>query len=271
MFNWIIKIWYFCKEVIEQFFVDGCTNRAAALTYTTLLALVPLMTTSFLLISMLPIAQDWGDKIQQIIFSNFVAGSAKTIQAYLQSFTQQASHLSKPSFIFLFVTAILLLVNIEKALNNIWKLKKTRKSFVAFFLYLAFITLTPLLLALGMGISTYIWTLPFISHTAYYLGIAKPILRLLPFLLTFTAFSLLYWIVPNCKVSIKSALGGGFVAMLLFELAKYAFGLYIRYFHTYKLLYGALSAIPIFLVWVYVSWSITLMGAIVAYRLQYCD
>lgn len=242
--------------------------RAAALTYTTLLALVPLMTVSFLLVSALPIAKGWGNEIQKLILDNFVADSAATIQTHLQIFVSQAAHLSVTSFLFLFFTAVLLLVNIEKALNSIWRVQKTRKSIIAFFFYLAIITLTPVLIAIAMGISAYIWSFPVIANTANDLGLTPRILKFLPYALTFLAFSLLYWVVPNCKVGVKNALGGGLVATILFEGAKYGFGIYIIYFPTYKLLYGALAAIPLFLVWIYVSWSLILLGAVVSYQLK---
>ena len=251
----------FCLLVYRRFVEDGCAHRAAALAYTSLLSLVPLLTVSFAVLAAFPVYQNVGDKIQDFIFQNFVVSSANVVQQHIQAFMTKATQLSATGSFFLLVTAILLIFNIEQAFNSIWRVKHRRKGVSAFLSYWAVLTLMPILIGVGFAVTSYLASVPFITGAAESLGLKKPLLAMLPYLLTLFAFTLLYITVPNCKVRIRYAFVGGLLATLLFELAKAGFAAYITHFPTYKLLYGALAALPIFLVWVYVSWLIILFGA----------
>jgi membrane protein len=263
--SWHHRLGDFLKEVIDQFFLDNCALRAAALSYTSLLSIVPLMTVSFTVMSAFPIFKPFGMQIQNFIFENFVAASAQVVQESIQKFTGQALNLSATGLIFLLVTALLMIFNMEQAFNVIWRVKRSRPRTSAFMLYWGLLTFIPILLGVGFAISSYVFSLPVIEGTTQTLGLKGPFLAMSPYLLTFIAFTVLYITLPNCKVMVKSAMAGGFVATILFELAKYGFGLYVLHFPTYELLYGTLAAIPIFLLWIYLSWLIILFGAIVAY------
>lgn len=266
--GWVLRPGCVIINIAKQFVKHGCMRRSAALTYATLLALVPLMTASFVLVKALPIASKWGTQIQQFIFSNFVTTSAQSVNTYLSSFAEQASRLSKPSIAFLFVTAMLLLYNIEQSLNDVWEVKKRRTGIISFAFYVLILTIAPVLLALGMGITTYLWSFPLISETAKDWGISKAVLQIVPYFLTFLAFSWVYWLVPNCKVNLRFAFISGFFSMVVFESAKYGFALYVKNFSSYELLYGAWAAIPLFLIWIYFSWAIILAGAVICHQLQ---
>lgn len=255
----------FIKDVLSQFLTDNCALRAAALAYTSLLSVVPLMAVSFTVMTAFPIFRQLGAQIQTFIFENFVAASAQVVQANIQKFAGQALNLSATGLVFLLVTAILMIFNMEQAFNVIWKCKKSRMGLTAFMLYWGLLTFLPILIGVGFAISSYIFSIPLIEGTTQLLGIKGPFLRIAPYLLTFTAFTVLYITLPNCKVQIRHAMIGGIVATIMFELAKYGFGLYVLNFPTYELLYGTLAAIPIFLLWVYLSWLIILFGAVVAY------
>jgi membrane protein len=255
---------HFFWEAITQFSLDNCAMRSAALAFTSLLAIVPLMTVSFTVMTAFPIFRQFGAQIQNFIFENFVAASAKVVQQHLQQFAGQAANLSATGMIFLVVTAVLMIFNMEQAFNTIWRVKRSRKGIPAFMMYWGLLTFLPILLGIGFAISSYLFSLPFIEGTTEILGLRKPILMVFPYWLTFVAFTVLYITLPNCKVLIRHAMVGGAVATVLFELAKYGFGLYVLNFPTYELLYGTLSAIPIFLLWIYLSWLIVLFGAIVA-------
>jgi len=142
----------------------------------------------------------------------------------------------------------------------------------AFLLYWAVLTLSPLLVGLSLVVSSYLTSIPLIYGTAQSIGLSEGLLlNYTPFFLVSIAFSILYIVVPNCNVAIRHGILGGVVAGILFEIAKWGFTLYITLFPTYQLLYGALAAIPIFLLWVYLSWMIILFGAEVAQagRAQY--
>lgn len=255
----------FIKRVIYQFIKDNCALRAGSLAYTSLLSIVPLMTVSFTVMTAFPLFKQLGAQIQNFIFKNFVATSAEIIQANLQKFASQAMNLSATGTAFLVITAVLMVYNMEQAFNAIWHARRSRRGIPAFMMYWGLITFLPILIGIGFAITSYVFSLPMIEGTTEVLGIRKPILTYFPYLLTFTAFTVLYITLPNCKVYVRHAAIGGLIATLLFELAKYGFGLYVLNFPTYEFLYGTLAAIPIFLVWIYLSWLIILFGAVVAH------
>jgi membrane protein len=250
----------FVSQVMTQFHEDHCFIRAAALAYTSLLSIVPLMAVSFTVMTAFPLFKELGKDIQNFIFQNFVAASAEQIQGYLQEFAGQAANLSATGIIFLVVTAVLMLFNMEQAFNVIWRVKRSRKGMAAFMMYWGLLTFIPILIGVGFAISSYVFSLAVIEQTTATLGLKKPFLTFFPYLLTFVAFTVLYITLPNCKIFIRYAWVGGLVATILFELAKYGFGLYVLYFPTYEL-----AAIPIFLVWLYFSWVIVLFGAVVTH------
>ena len=262
------QIYRFFRLVISRFRADGCTTRASALAFATLLSIVPLLTVSFSLLTAFPVFQVFALKIQNFVFDNFVPTSAAVLQQYLQDIVRQTSKLSAISMCFLIATAVLMVFNMEQAFNTIWHAKKQRGFLSAFLMYWAVLTLAPILIGIGLVISTYIISLPLISVAANLLGLKKLLFYTTPYLSTLVAFTLLYLAVPNRKVLFRYALAGGAVATLLFELAKEGFVFYITRFSIYKLVYGALATIPIFLVWIYLSWLIILFGAVVSATLE---
>jgi len=259
------KIYQFLHIVVEHFLDDLCLTYAASLTFTSLLSLVPLLTVSFTVVNLIPAFKGLQQQIQHFVFSNFVAGAAQAIDQYIQQFLVQATHLSITTTIFLFVTVILMIFNIEKALNAIWHVKRRRNSWHAALIYLAVLIFLPLLIGLGIVMTSYLRSIPFIAEHSQYFIFTRPFLNYAPFLLTFIAFTILFTAMPNCKVMLRYSATGSFVTTILFELAKQGFAFYIVHFPTYKLIYGALAAIPLFLVWVYYSWVITLFGAVVCH------
>ncbi len=250
--------------ILYQRFVDeGCTYRAAALTYTTLLSLVPLMTVSFAIFSAFPVFSHISNQIQNFIFSHFVAASGEIVQQYIERFVLQTKNLSAIGSAFLVATAILMMFNMEQAFNAIWKVSSRRKGISTFLLYWAVLTLSPVLIGLSIIISSYLTRVAIISSTANTLGF----ITALPFLLNLLFFTLIYVLVPNCYVPLKNGFIGAFVATILFTVAKWGFTYYVIHFPTYILLYGALATIPLFLVWLYVMWMIILFGVIISHIL----
>lgn len=255
------KVKQFISLVINNFFNDDCPYRASALAFTTLLALIPLMTVGFIILSAFPVFQTFSRPIQTFIFENFVPTTGKLIHDYLIQFMTQVPRLSILGITFLFITAILLMVTIEHAMNKIWRVDNSRKGVAAFLLYWAILSLGPVFLGLSLAASSYFLSIIFFNSAI----VPTALTKIVPGFFSFTGFTLLFFVVPNCKVHLKDALLGGLVATLLFESAKQAFGLYLSYYNTYELLYGAFAAIPIFFIWVYWLWIITLLGAEVSY------
>lgn len=244
----------------HHFANNNCLQQATALSYTTLLSLVPLMAVTLSIFTAFPVFESVSNQIQQFVFENFVPTSGEVVQEYIQKFSDNASKLTGPGILFLMVTSLLMMATIDKALNTIWRVERPRQPLARFMVYWSVLTLGPILIGVSLAISSYIFSLPLISETTSY-GKQFGLLRTLPFLMETIAFMLLYLVVPNCKVPFRSAFAGGAMAAVLFELAKKGFSFYIANFPTYETIYGAMSTVPVFLVWIFLSWTITLIGA----------
>lgn len=247
------------KTVGQKFYMEGYFGQAASLAYTTLFSLVPLLAVSFAIFAAFPVFNDISAKIQQLIFDNFVATSAQTIHDYIFSFISQTAHLSVIGMVFLLVTAVLLVFSMESTFNAIWKVQERRHGGAAFLLYWGIITLIPIFVAMIAMILSSVMEFPLLE-----VPVVKIIMLIvLPYVATFVAFFLLYFALPNCKVPLGSAALGGLVATILFGFAKYGFAIYVTTFANYKLIYGALAIVPIFLMWLYIVWLIILFGAVI--------
>jgi membrane protein len=240
--------------------------RASSLTLSSLLNLVPLMVVIFSAFSIFPFFEKLSLRLQDFIFSNFVPSSGQIIQGYIRVFEQQAHQLPVAAFAFLFVTVAILMYNIEMHLNIIFRVPKARRLSDSILLYWGMLTLAPIFLGLSLVFSSYVASLEFFSADVLE-GAAKLIIFLPP-LSAFIAFLFLYMTVPNSSIKLKDGAIGAFVAMILFESAKLIFTFYLKYFPTYALIYGALAIVPIFIIWIYFSWVIFLVGALITARLR---
>lgn len=250
----------FTRFVVSRFLADECRQNAASLTYTTLFAVVPMLTVLFSVLSAIPSLKQISHQIQSFIFRHFLPDTGIKVQNYLSEFATQASNLTIVGVFMLFVTAVMMLVTIEKAFNQIWKVKQPKQSVVGFLRYWAVLSLGPFLLGAGFAISSYITSLRVFSDAEELVGMVFSGLQILPFVFTGLAFSLLYIAVPNCRVPVKAGFGAGFFAATLFEIAKNIFAFFVSDFSSYELIYGAFAAFPLFLLWVYLSWMIILLG-----------
>ncbi|NQY42413.1 MAG: YihY family inner membrane protein [Legionellales bacterium] len=251
---------------IRQFFIDDCLYKASALTFTTLLSIVPLMSVSFTVLSAFPQSKIFAAEIQSFIFDSFVAGKGKLVESYLQEFAMHVSELSSIGLLFLISSAVMMLFTIERSMNQIWRVKERRHGVSAFLMYWAILTLVPFLLGVSLAISSYFMSLPFYAGAAKSIGIdSLEYIKWLPTIFSFIIFLVLYIAVPNIKIRIRSGLLGAFFATFLFSVSKWGFSLYLQQYKTYELLYGAFSIIPIFLVWLYIVWIVVLFGAEIAH------
>ncbi len=261
----------FLSFLFHTYYEDRCLRSAAALCYTTLLSLVPLTAVIFSIFAAFPMFETIASDIQGFVFENFVPASGEVVQQYLEEFTAKASKLTAIGTVFLILSALLMMNTIEGAMNDIWHIKATRKAVPKFMMYWAVLTLGPLLMGASLAITSYLTSLPLFNETAFISDIKTRLLGLLPFFATTLACTLLYAVVPNTRVPLRPALVGAVVAALLFELAKKGFAFYVTAFPTYEMVYGALAAIPVFLVWVYLSWMVILLGAEISYCLTHMN
>lgn len=265
---WAIRLCDFSRLVLRRFIARRGPQAASALAYTTLLSVVPLVGVMFSLFGELPIFNDINEIVEEFVFANFVPEFGRVVQSYLIEFSLNASQMTHTGIVALVVVALLMMREIESAMNHAWDVSKRRNPVVRFLVYLAVLTLGPLLLGIGLYSTSYLLALPVVKSVDTSLMLRARLLTVMPFLTTTLLFTLLYNMVPNCPVNRHHALTGGVFAAVCFEIAKYSFGLYVKAVPTYEIIYGALAVIPMFLVWIYVSWVIVLLGAQVACSLS---
>jgi membrane protein len=237
---------------------------ASALAFTTVLALVPLLTVVFAILSMFPFFFEWRDEIETFLYSNLVPATGDAVKTYLQEFAGQAGTLTGLGLAALLVTALLLLSTIEDAFNDIWNIQKGRTLSQRLLLYWAMLTLGPVLMVTSLALTTYLGSTVLSRWIPATPGLDTVVLQVLPMFLQGLGFFLMYLIVPSGTVRPKSALGGAMVAIALFEMTKFGFVIFIENFDTYQIIYGAMWSIPVFLLWIYLSWLVTLFGACIA-------
>jgi len=259
--NGIMRVARFLQLLISRFIADKGLPNAAALTYTTLLSLVPLMTVGLAVFSAFPVSEKVSGEIQNFVFQNFVPASGEVVERYLIEFSSKAAKLSGVGFAFLVVVAVMMMVNIDQAINAIWRVRRKRGPISMFVMYWSILTLGPLMIGLSVAATSYLVSIPIFTDAADTLGLRHRLLAVTPLLTAVVAFTLLYSVVPNRKIPFFHALSGGVLAALLFEFAKRGFAFYVTRFPTYEAIYGAMAVVPIFLVWIYLSWVVTLLGA----------
>jgi|SRR3990167_175811 len=262
------KLFRFLKILTSRFFADLCPMRAASLTFTTLLSIVPLVIFAFYILSFFPMLQTAGKETEQFILNNFVASSADIISKQLHHFVMQAHVLSWTTIASLIFFALLLIYTVVDAINGVWHVTFHRDSFFSLFIYLIILTIAPIVFAILLLFSSYLTTLPLLSHFLEINIVRKPVVSVSPFLIEWLVFTLFHWLIPSCRVIFRYAFIAGLITAVLFEMAKWGFVLYFHYFSTYQLVYGALAAIPIFFIWIYVSWLIIILGALICQLLQ---
>ncbi|MBS0350512.1 MAG: YihY family inner membrane protein [Proteobacteria bacterium] len=243
--------------IYKSFFANDCANRAASLAYTTLLSLVPIIMLSFWILSLFPVFTGTGEVVQQFVIKNFVTHSAQVISEQLNHFLAQIKVLSWSSLLALGIVSVLMLFDMVAAFNSIWHVE-TRHLILSISFYSLAILVVPIFVGVFILFSSYLATL--FSGVGF---VEKPLIYLLPYACAFFIFSLCNWILPSCKVPLRYAILSGLITTILFEVTKYLFSLYISYFPTYKVIYGALAVIPIFLLWIYLCWVIILLGAVI--------
>lgn len=247
---------YFVRRCLD----DRINIMAGHLTYVSLLSLVPLVAVIFAIFSAFPMFEAFRENIETLVLNNLVPTSGDALQEYLERFVGNANQMTAIGAVFLFVVAIMLISAIDKAMNTIWRVHNKRRTIISLAVYWMVLTMGPLLVGTGIGLSSYLLSMAAFADE-YVGGARTTLLTLFPFFTSIMAFLLLYAMVPNKVVKFRHAIWGAAVSALLFEMAKHGFRLYLQFFPSYELIYGALATIPILIVWVYLSWNIILLGA----------
>ncbi len=259
------RVVHFSRFLWQRFLDDKCFETAGALSYTTLVSLVPLTVAVFAMFSAFPVFEGARTTLVDFVFDNFVPAAGETVQNAIQGFASNASKLTGISILVMLFSALSMMISIEDRLNQIWRVHRARAWGSRLLLYWAALTLGPILIVGGIAVTSYVTALPLLQGAATQItGIGHSLLSVLPFLVTFLTLWLLYAVVPNCKVSRRDALIGATLGAILFEIVRWGFTMFVRHAQTYQQIYGALAAIPIFLLWIYLSWVIVILSASIA-------
>lgn len=241
---------------------------AASLTFTTLLSLVPLIAIAMAGIAAFPAFEGLAVEFKIFLLTTMVPETAgKVITVYMTQFAAAAGRLTALGTAFLAVTAMMLMLTIEDAFNNIWRVTQRRPMLQRLLMFWAVLTIGPLLVGASLSLTSWL-----VSSS---LGLVKEVpalgtlmLKIVPGIFSALAFTLLFIAVPYRQVPWRHALIGGAVAAIGFELMKRGFAMYVSTFPTHRLIYGAFASIPIFLLWVYLSWLVVLLGALLTSALS---
>ena len=254
----------FGLHLLQHFREDRSFESAAALSYTSLLALVPLLTVMLGVIAAFPVFDRLTDEVETYVFTHFMPAAGEVVREHLHDFVQRTAGLTGAGTIFLIATAILLMSTIERSLNRIWRVKALRRPTNRLVIYWAVLTLGPLLMGASLIVTSYMAAASVLAPEIVRGALQAILLTIMPFLVALVAFTLLFVLVPNRRVMLRHAVAGAFISAVLFEFAKGGFVWYVTNFPTYERLYGALATIPLFLVWIFLSWVVVLLGASVA-------
>jgi membrane protein len=240
---------------------------AGSLTFTTLLSIAPLLAMSFALFTRFPIFRQFEKAIEEHLLKSMLpADISRTVLKYLSQFAENANGLTLLGSLFVLATAMAMLLTVENALNRIWGVKTGRPLFKRVGLYLLMLTIGPPVLGASLWATSYV-----LSASMGLIGTVPPwvkfVLTLGPVLLSAVALAAMYYFVPNTRVRRRDAIAGGILASIAFELGKRGFAAYVLKVPTYKAVYGAFAAFPVFLLWVYFSWLVTLTAALITANL----
>lgn len=263
----LVALQHRLNYLIARYHSDRCRDTAAALTYMSLFALVPLLTVLYTMASAVPAFQGIEASIQDLLFEHLVPETSAGLEHYLEDFSRQAKNLTGFGIAFLVATAVLMLRNIEQAFNLIWRTASNRGAVSSFLLYWAVLSLAPITIGLGLGVSTYLASFAGQLERFDVIGLGSFLILLAPYVLQILGFTLLYAAVPNCRVPVKHALVGGVLAGVSFNIARALFTKLVAG-SSITFIYGAFAAVPLFLLWVFISWNIVLIAAIFVHGLS---
>lgn len=253
----------FFRFVLRRALDDDLFQAAAALSYTTVFALVPLSVVVFGVLSAFPVFAEWSDRLSDYIFSNFVPSAARSVEDYLKQFSANAGQLTAAGIIALLVSLLITLNRVEATFNRVWRVKSARPQFSRFLVYWTVLTLGALIAAASLAVSARFFALS-VFDTEAGRWLETTMLWLAPLLIETVALAAIYRVVPHRTVQWRHALAGALVAALLVELVKWGIGLYLGTFGSYSKIYGTLAFVPVFLLWVFLTWVAVLLGASLA-------
>jgi len=256
--------------VIAAFGGERLKLRAAALTYVTLLSLVPALAVAFSLFTVFGGLQEVGRQLEELLIQSLVPSQKEVVIDYLERFIEgaNAGSLGAIGTVFLFLAVILLVADVERAFNDIWGVSRGRSWLQRFQVYWPLITVGPVLVGLSFSMTAAIATSDVVRSVEDAVIGFRVLGRIGALVLTCLFFGFVYHIVPNTAVRWRASLVGGLVGGGLWLVAQELYATFATNAIMYSAIYGSLSAIPLFIVWVFVSWNVALLGAVVTFAVQ---
>ena len=264
IFQYVINICCFVKYVAVRTKQDRLLRIAASLSYTTLIALVPLLAIAVAIFTAFPVFSNAREELQGFVFDNLLLPeTGKVVQQYLLQFVGATGKLTTVGVAGLVLTAIIMLTTIESAFNVIFRVTRPRPVITRVLVYWTSLTLGPLLLGASFSLSGYLFALRKLVDKKAFAVADSFLTEMTPAFLLAVAFMLLYMTIPYRSVKLKNAAVGGIAAAFLFGVLRSSFGLFAANAATYQTLYGAMAVLPMFLIWMYMSWAVVLAGAVI--------
>ena len=242
---------------------DKIFEAAGSLSFTTVFALVPLSLVVFGVLAGFPVFSEWSDRLSSYVFSNFVPSAARSVESYLKQFSANAGQLTTAGVVALLVSLLVTLTGVEGAFNRIWRVKSARPKFSRFLVYWTVLTLGALMAVASLAVSAKFFAMSVFSTTAGHV-LEMAMLSLAPMAIELVAFATIYRVVPHRTIKWRHAVAGAALATVLFEAVKWAIGVYLGSFGAYSTIYGTLAFVPIFLMWIFLTWIAVLLGASLA-------
>lgn len=260
-----VSHWRFWQRVFIHFRNRQGTDAVAILAYTSLVGIVPMLAVMLGLFSVSSYFDSFEALVMDQVVRNLMPNSQPVIEEYLFKFSLAAASLKGPGLVVMLFTTLMLLWKVDQKLNGLWSHRLKRKWWVNILQYLGVSLLGPLLLGLSLVISSSLLALPLFVETTPFIDKLTSGMKIVPLILAWLGFTALYKLVPVVKVPFKMALISGLFAMIELEFLKSGFAMYVEWFPTYAVVYGAFAAIPLFLLWLYSIWFIVIWnGAVVA-------
>lgn len=249
------KMYNFLKGCVIHAIKIDCLGRSAILSYTTIFALVPLLFIITSLLNIFVISELVKSKVEQLVLAHVGVINVDYITGSIKLFLEKAHALSPLGILFVFISGLLLFLEIESVFDRVWEVKENRHSYISILIYAALMLFLPLLLTCTVLFEYYF---PFFSNpilTSFLLVLSSIIL-----------FTIIYKFIPSCSVDIKCALIGAIVACIMNIGLKHVFIFYFSIFTSYNVIYGVFAALPIFMLWIYFSWLVIIFGAVITYE-----
>lgn len=257
----LLSSWLFWRYVCLRFWHGDLFTRAAALSFQTALAIVPLLAIGITLLAAFPTFEEMQASAQERLLHYVIPTVEQSVIDAINDFIVKARQLTSWGVLFLAFIAMMLLHTISDAMDTIWRVQRPRSLAVRFMAYWTILTLGPLLFAVGISFSA-----QFMAETQRQvgdvLGEQIGLLRsLIPVTMEWLGFCLVYWLGPSRRISLSNAAASAVVAAILFQILKGGFAYYVVYISSYATIYGAIAALPFALLWLELAWAVTLFGA----------